>query len=68
MILMLTSTNLCPRSCEYFRAERRRSKLNEYCNLPDGEWVLKVKHEQLIECPLSKWNLKAEMGFGPTVF
>ncbi len=68
MVLILPSTNLCPRSCEHFRVERKRSRLNEYCDLPDGEWILRVRHEQLTECPLGKWDLKAEMGCGPTVF
>lgn len=67
MILILTSTNLCPRACEYYRVERN-DNLVEYCHLPDGDWVLKVRHEQLVECPLGRWNLKAEMGFGPLVF
>lgn len=68
MILILDSTNLCPRECKYFRVELTDESRSEYCHLPDGCWTLKLKNEQLIECPLNKWNLKAEMGYGPLVF
>jgi hypothetical protein len=68
MILVLSRTNLCPRSCKYFEVETGEENIVEYCHLPDGEWVLKVRQEQLMECPLGKWNLKAEMGYGPLVF
>ena len=68
MILILPRTNLCPRSCKYFQLETGEESIVEYCHLPDGEWVLKVRQEQLMECPLGKWNLKAEMGYGPLVF
>ena len=64
MILILTETNLCPRSCEHFRVEKGE-KLTEYCHLPDGQWTLKVRDEQLTECPLGKWDLKVEMGAAP---
>ncbi len=64
MILILGFTNLCPRSCEYFRAERGE-RLSEYCHLPDGKWVLKVRDGELLECPLGKWDLKVEMGCAP---
>ena len=67
MILILDSTNLCPSECEYFQVELSEEKRDEFCHLPNGTWVLKLKNEQLIECPLGKWNLKAEMGFGPLV-
>ena len=68
MILILPRTNLCPRSCKYFQLETGEESIVEYCHLPDGEWVLKVRQEQLMECPLGKWNLKAETGYGPLVF
>jgi hypothetical protein len=70
MILILERTNLCPRECEYYRVEPNEDPSeypHEYCHLPDGTWALRIKQEQLIECPLGKWNLKAEMGFGPQV-
>ena len=63
MILILGSTNLCPRHCEYFSSESGE-RLVEYCHLPDGEWLLKVRDGELLECPLGKWDLKVEMGFG----
>ena len=66
MILILTETNLCPRSCGYFRAEQGE-KLVEYCHIPDGNWSLRVKDEQLLECPLGKWDLKVEMGAAPPI-
>jgi hypothetical protein len=66
VILILGETNLCPRSCAYFRAERGE-KLAEYCHIPDGNWSLKVKDEQLLECPLGKWDLKVEMGAAPPI-
>ena len=68
MVLILPRTNLCPRSCKYFQVETGEESIVEYCHLPDGEWVLKIRQEQLMECPLGKWNLKAEMGYGPLVF
>lgn len=64
MILILGETNLCPRSCEYFRTESTH-KLNEFCHLPDGEWLLKIRDGELLECPLGKWDLKVEMGCAP---
>jgi len=64
MILILGSTNLCPRSCQYFRSESGE-RLAEYCHLPDGNWVLRVKDGELLECPLRKWDLKIEMGCAP---
>ena len=67
MILILDSTNLCTQKCKYYREELTKESRAEYCHLPDGTWVLKLKNEQLIECPLGKWDLKAEMGFGPQV-
>ena len=70
MILILTKSNLCPRECEYFRIERGEDSSKdpaEYCYLPDGDWMLKIRQEQLIECPLGKWDLKIERGFGPMV-
>jgi hypothetical protein len=68
MILILDSTNLCPSECKHFQVELTEEDRSEYCHLPDGTWTLRLKNEQLIECPLGKWNLKAEMGFGPLVF
>jgi hypothetical protein len=35
--------------------------------LPDGEWLLKIKDGELIECPLGKWDLKIEMGVAPPI-
>ena len=64
MILLLGITNLCPRSCQYFKAEQS-DQLIEQCNLPDGEWLLKIRDGELIECPLGKWDLKVEMGCAP---
>ncbi len=64
MILVLGITNLCPRACEYFHAESNEH-LIEHCYLPDGEWILKVRDGELLECPLGKWNLKIEMGCAP---
>ena len=61
MILLLGSTHLCPRSCEYFHSEST-DKLVEQCNLPDGQWSFKVKQGELLQCPLGKWDLKVEMG------
>lgn len=66
MILILGSTNLCPRSCEYFHTEHN-DHLVERCHLPDGEWVLKIRDGELIECPLGKWDLKIEMGCAPPI-
>ena len=66
MILVLSETNLCPRSCEHFYTETS-DKLIEHCNLPDGTWQLMIKDDQLLECPLGKWNLKIEMGVSPPV-
>ncbi len=66
MILILTETNLCPRSCDQVRVEKGE-KLVEYCHLPDGEWLLKVRDGQLTECPLGKWDLKVEMGAAPPI-
>ena len=63
MILILGSTNLCPRDCRQFSFESGE-RLTEYCNLPNGEWVLKVRDGELLECPLGKWDLKVEIGFG----
>ena len=65
MILILGITNLCPRSCEYFSAEAGE-RLIEHCHLPDGEWVLKVKDEELLECPLGKWDQRVARGVPPT--
>lgn len=65
MILILSETNLCPSYCEHFRAESS-DKLVEYCDLPDGEWVLKIKDRELQECPLGKWNLRVAKGIFPT--
>jgi hypothetical protein len=66
MILVLGSTNLCPRSCQYFQTEQS-DQLIERCNLPDGEWLLKIRDGELIECPLGKWDLKIEMGVAPPI-
>ena len=66
MILVLGSTNLCPRSCQYFVTEQGE-QLIERCNLPDGEWLLKIRDGELIECPLGKWDLKIEMGVAPPI-
>ena len=66
MILILGETNLCPRSCTYFHAEQS-DKLLEQCNIPDGEWVLKIRDGELLVCPLGKWDLKIEMGCAPPI-
>ena len=64
MILLLGETNLCPRSCSYFSVETG-DRLVEKCHIPDGEWVLKIRDGELIECPFGKWDLKVEMGCAP---
>ncbi len=66
MKLVLGDTNLCPRSCQYFQAQHS-DKLIEECQLPDGNWSLRVKDGELIECPLGKWDLKIEMGVAPPI-
>ena len=66
MILILGETNLCPRSCQYFRVQQN-DHLVEHCYLPNGEWLLKVKDGELIECPLGTWDLKVEMGCAPPI-
>ena len=66
MILILGETNLCPRSCSYFSAEQS-DRLIEQCRIPDGEWLLKIRDGELIECPLGKWDLKIEMGCAPPI-
>lgn len=63
--LILSDTNLCPSSCECFEPVKGE-RLVEYCNLPTGDWVVKVKDGELQECPLGKWDLKVAKGIMPT--
>ena len=63
--MILGITNLCPRSCEHFSSEASE-RLKEYCDLPDGEWVLRLKDGELLECPLGKWDQRVARGVVPS--
>ncbi len=63
--LLLSDTNLCPSSCEFFEPVKGET-LVEYCNLPAGDWTVRVNDSELQECPLGKWDLKVAKGIMPT--
>jgi len=65
MKVILSETNLCPRACPYFEPVQAE-KLIEYCDLPDGNWILKICDDELQECPMGKWDLKVAKGVVPT--
>lgn len=65
MKLILSDTNLCHSSCRHFQPVKT-DVLIEYCDLPTGEWVLKIHDDELQECPLGKWDLRVAKGVSPT--
>ena len=47
--------NKCPIDCPHYDNEGNDHYV-EYCDLPDGEFTLKLEDGELIECPLGKWK------------